>query len=67
MKLNEILTPSFGALRDLTQNRWSSENNVSLLKHCRVVTEEDKVKSQISQIPQILYWSLRSKSEENLI
>ena len=34
----------------LPQNRWSSESNVSLLRHCRVATEEDEVKSQKSQI-----------------
>ena len=30
----------------VTQNRWSSESNVSLLRHCRVATEEDEVKSR---------------------
>ena len=29
-----------------SQNRWSSESNVSLLRHCRVAKEEDEVKSQ---------------------
>ena len=28
----------------LGENRWSSEGNANLFAHCRVATEEDKVK-----------------------
>ena len=43
------LEPEMLELVDSTQNRWSSESNLSSLKNCRVVTEEDKVKAQKAQ------------------
>ena len=33
----------------VTQNRWSSESNVSSLRHCRVAKDEDEVKSRKSR------------------
>ena len=56
------LEPEMLELVDGTQNRWSSESNLSSLKNCRVVTEEDKVKAQKAQKePQI-----REKPSKNI-
>ena len=39
-----------------TQNQWSGESNVNLLKHYRIATEEDKAKSQKKKRKKIIQY-----------